>query len=507
MKKRALIIDDDRATLELMKFQLSEEGFDVSTSELGAEGLSLVEENDFDIIITDLHLPDFSGIEMVGRCKEISPDTEIIMVTGFGSMEKAIEATKAGAFYYVEKPIEFEELFVLIEKAVERKQQTKEIKELRGKLSSRTSYEGIIGGSRAMQDIYEMIESVADSDANILILGESGTGKEVIANAIHYKSRRSAKPFVKVNCSALPKELIESQLFGHTRGAFTGATGDKTGFIGQANKGSLLLDEIGEMPLELQPKLLRVLQDGIYYRVGSDKPQEVDFRLISSTNRHPFDAIKDGNLREDLYYRINTIEIKIPPLRERMEDVPMLAEHFLQIYGEKYHRKDVGFSEKAYDQMLNYNWRGNVRELEHVIERAVLLTKGGKISKMNIPRNLDNAMSFADISSTIKQSGNNSSELLSDNFGDENGSYPIISENLSGDVLFEEVGKFIVGKLPEPEDGETQNDVFNSIENGVVLAALKRTNGNKQAAANLLGLYRPRLYGMIKRHNLEDKIK
>lgn len=508
MTKKALVIDDDIATLELMKFQLQEEGFQVMTAERGQKGIDFVEENDFDIILTDLHLPDLSGIEMVSRCKEISPDTEIIMVTGFGSMEKAIEATKAGAFYYVEKPIEFEELFVLIEKAVERKQQAKEIKELRGKLSSRTSYEGIIGASRAMQDIYEIIENVAESDANILILGESGTGKEVIANAVHYKSHRASKPFVKVNCSALPKELIESQLFGHTKGAFTGATSDKAGFIGQANKGSLLLDEIGEMPVELQPKLLRVLQDRIYYRVGSDKPQEVDFRLISSTNRNPFEAIQDGNLREDLYYRINTIEIKIPPLRERMEDVPMLAEHFLQIYAEKYNRKNAEFSESAYDQMLNYSWRGNVRELQHAIERGVLLSKGGRITKLNIPRNLESStVSFANIQSfAVASDGNSGLDNAVEAFSESAGHGFLINKELSGEALFEEVGKFIVEKLPEPEDGEEQKDVFNSLENGVVLAALKRTNGNKQAAANLLGLYRPRLYGMIKRHNLEDKI-
>lgn len=514
MTKKALVIDDDRATLELLKFQLNEEGFDVITAERGQTGLKFVEETEFDIILTDLHLPDSSGIEMVRRCKEISPDTEIIMVTGYGSMEKAIEATKAGAFYYVEKPIEFEELFVLIEKAVERKQQkreidkqTEEIKKLRGKLTERNFYQGIIGGSRSMQDIYEIIENVAESDANILILGESGTGKEVIANAVHYKSHRANKSFVKVNCSALPKELIESQLFGHTKGAFTGATSDKVGFIGQANKGSLLLDEIGEMPLELQPKLLRVLQDGIYYRVGSDRPVEVDFRLISSTNRSPFEAIQDGNLREDLYYRINTIEIKIPPLRERMEDVPMLAEHFLQIYAEKYNRKDAEFSEKAYDQMLNYNWRGNVRELQHVIERAVLLSKGGKITKLNVARNMDNtSVSYPGVQSRENNSDGGSFEETFEVPSESNGHGTFIPKDLSGDELFEEVGKFIVEKLTEPEDGAEQKDVFNSLENGVVLAALKRTNGNKQAAANLLGLYRPRLYGMIKRHNLEDKI-
>jgi len=508
MVNKALVIDDDVSTLELMKFQLEAEGFEVTTSERGETGIQLVEEGAFDIILTDLNLPDFDGIEMVRRCKEVSPETEIIMVTGFGSTEKAIEATKAGAFYYVEKPIEFDELAILIGKAIDRKKQAAEIRELRGKLASLNSYAGIIGGSRSMQNIYEIIESVAESDANIFILGESGTGKEVIANAIHYKSHRSKKPFVKLNCSALPKELIESELFGHKKGAFTGATTDKEGFLARAHGGSLLLDEIGEMPGSLQPKLLRVLQERIYYRVGSDKPQEADFRLISSTNRNPFEAIQDGNLREDLYYRINTIEIKIPPLRDRMEDVPMLAEHFLEIYAEKYKRSGSEFSERAYDQMLNYNWRGNVRELQHVIERAILLSKGGRMDELNIPRNLDGSISFASISKNeIASISNKDGDSAEKSVGVANGNGAMLSgQDLSGDKLFEEVGKFIVEKLPEPTDGAEQNDVFNSIENGVVLAALRKTNGNKQAAANLLGLYRPRLYGMIKRHNLDDKI-
>lgn len=505
MAYKALVIDDDKTTLDLLKFQLEAEGFQTSIAENGAQGLNFIQEKEYDIILTDLNLPDISGIEMVKRSKAQSPNTEIIMITGYGSTEKAIEATKAGAFWYFQKPVEFDELLVLIEKAVERKQQNLEIKELRGKLSSRSEYEGIIGGSRSMQEVFEIIENVADSDANILILGESGTGKEVIANAIHYKSHRSKKPFVKVNCSALPKDLIESQLFGHVKGSFTGAHADKVGFIGQANTGSLLLDEIGEMPIDLQPKLLRVLQEKIYYRVGSDKPQEVDFRLISATNRNPFDAIQDGNLREDLYYRINTIEIKIPPLRERMEDVPMLAEHFLQIYSEKYNRNEMGFSQEAYDQMLNYNWRGNVRELQHVVERAVLLSKGERITNLNIPKNLESAFSFSDlnrmenvaVASVLNKPAPVSVAANGDGF--------FHTTHLTEEQLFEEIGKFIVDKLPEPKDDETQKDVFNELENVVVSAALKRTKGNKQAAANLLGLYRPRLYGMIKRHNLEDK--
>jgi DNA-binding NtrC family response regulator len=509
MANKALLIDDDAATLELMKFQLDAEGFEVSTADNGQKGLDFIKENEFDIILTDLNLPDIGGIEMVKRSKEASPDTEIIMVTGYGSVEKAIEATKAGAFYYVEKPVEFEELLVLIEKAIERKQQAREIRELRGKLTSRASYQGVIGGSRSMQDIYEIIDSVAESDANILILGESGTGKEVVANAIHYKSHRSKKPFVKLNCSALPKELIESELFGHKKGAFTGATGDKEGFLGRANGGSLLLDEIGEMPASLQPKLLRVLQERIYYPVGSDKPQEVDFRLISSTNRSPFDAITDGNLREDLYYRINTIEIKIPPLRERMEDVPMLAEHFLEIYCEKY-SKQCEFSEQAYNQMLNYNWRGNVRELQHVIERAVLLSKAGRIIELNIPQNFSNPISLASISkngmlsASVAAASGSTANGNGKSHETTGGIFPS-QIDLKGDALFAEVGKFVVENLSEPIDGAEQKDIFDSLESGIVKAALRRTNGNKQAAANLLGLYRPRLYGMIKRHNIDEK--
>jgi DNA-binding NtrC family response regulator len=512
MANKALVIDDDVATLELMRFQLEAEGFEVSTAENAQKGLNLIGDIEFDIILTDLNLPDISGIEMVKRAKEILPETEIIMVTGFGSTEKAIEATKAGAFYFVEKPIEFDELIVLIRRAIDRTRSAAEIRKLRGIITDRNSYEGIIGASKPMQEIYQLIDGVAESDANILILGESGTGKEIIANAIHYKSQRAKKPFIKVNCSALPKELIESELFGHTKGAFTGATQDKIGYIGRANGSSLLLDEIGEMPVDLQPKLLRVLQDKVYYRVGSDKPQEVDFRLISATNRNPFEAIQDNSLREDLYYRINTIEIKIPPLRERMEDVPMLAEHFLQIYAEKYNRNVNAFSQKAFGQMLSYNWRGNVRELQHVVERAVLLSKGNTVQELNIPASseLNPAVAMSAPGGNFRQVStpfSGAPNAPATESAMDNSYFPADNLfNFSDEELFEEIGKFIVNKLPEPVDGQDQKDVFDSIEYGVVLAALRRTNGNKQAAANLLGLYRPRLYGMIKRHSLEEKI-
>ena len=528
MPARALIIDDDKLALDLLLFYLTSEKFEVDTALSGTDGLSLLEANEYDVILTDLNLPDINGIEMVRRSKEISPATEIMVVTGDDSAEKAIEATRVGAFDYVVKPVDPEKLFVGIKNAVALKRrnqinasQAREIEELRGRLSSRTSYEGVIGGARSMQNIYEIIENVAESDANILILGESGTGKEVIANAIHYKSHRAGKPFVKVNCSAMPKDLIESQLFGHIKGSFTGANSDKVGFIGQANGGSLLLDEIGEMPIDLQPKLLRVLQEKVFYRVGSDKPQEADFRLISSTNRIPFEAIADGNLREDLYYRINTIEIKIPPLRERMEDVPMLAEHFLEIYRDKYDREVMKFSESAYRQMLNYSWRGNVRELEHVIERAILLSRSATIENLDIRPDLNGASSYPTPTADVVQPANVTVPGNATAAGSSAapavavdpavlaasaaGGLPI-GQELSGKELFDAVGKYLVDRLDESPDPDTPNGVFGGLESSVVLAALRRTRGNKQAAANLLGLYRPRLYGMIKRHDLEKEI-
>ncbi|MGD9561358.1 MAG: sigma-54-dependent transcriptional regulator [Pyrinomonadaceae bacterium] len=508
MQNRALIIDDDRLALELLTFHLKSDDFHVDSAESGTKGLELAESNDYDVILTDLNLPDINGIEMVRRSKDISPPTEIIVVTGEDSAEKAIEATRVGAFGYIVKDGNYQGLMVDVRNAVERKKQTlinsqqaREIEELRRRLSSRTSYEGVIGGARSMQNIYEIIENVAESDANILILGESGTGKEVVANAIHYKSHRSSKPFVKVNCSALPKDLIESQLFGHIKGSFTGANSDKVGFIGQASSGSLLLDEIGEMPIDLQPKLLRVLQEKVVYRVGSDKPQEADFRLICSTNRDPFEAIQEGQLREDLYYRINTIEINIPPLRDRMEDVPMLAEHFLEMYSDKYNRDGIRFSQSAYTQMLNYTWRGNVRELQHVIERAILLSRGDTIEALDIQLDPSATPAEVDLTAAVAAASSGGGARFA-------GSAPLVTvaPNLKGEELFDHVGKLVVDNLDEPAEGAEQNDVFNSLESGIVLAALKRTRGNKQAAANLLGLYRPRLYGMIKRHNLEDKV-
>jgi DNA-binding NtrC family response regulator len=449
---RILVVDDEPTMADSLKQNLMEEGFSVDTAATGAEAIELFDQGGHHLAICDLQLPDMDGLEVMRHMKDARPTTEVIVVTGYGSVARAVEATKAGAFYFVEKPFDFEEIQPLVDKALERRELVAETTSMRRQLSTRSEYFNIIGSAKPMQTIYETIESVAKSDANVLIVGESGTGKELIANAIHYNSLRSKKPFIKVNCAALPKELIESELFGHTKGAFTGAHADKEGLVQHAAGGSLMLDEIAEMPVELQPKLLRVLQERSYRKIGSEKTYAVDFRLISSTNRPPADAIRDGLLRDDLFYRISTITIHVPPLRERNEDIQLLTEHFLHMYAQKYERPIAGVSQAAYQRLFGHLWPGNVRELQNVIERAVLLAKGNRIEPVDLP--FDN------------------------------------------------------GSLPEPGTAGPGWDVppnmtLEDIERLVIERTLQRTGGNKQAAANLLGIYRPRLYSKIRKYNID----
>src|SRR4030081_1162513 len=382
---RVLVVDDEPMMTDSLRQHLAEDGYSVDTAATGAEAIERFDQGGHHLAICDLQLPDMDGLDVMRHMKDARPTTEVIVVTGYGSVQRAVEATKAGAFYFVEKPFDFEELKPLVDKALERRELVAETASMRRQLSTRAEYFNIIGSSKQMQTIYETIESVAKSDANVLIVGESGTGKELIANAIHYNSLRSKKPFIKVNCAALPKELIESELFGHTKGAFTGAHADKEGLVQHAAGGSLMLDEIAEMPVELQPKLLRVLQERSYRKIGSEKTYAVDFRLICSTNRPPADAIRDGLLRDDLFYRISTITIHVPPLRDRSEDIQLLTEHFLHMYAQKYERPIAGVSQSAYQRLFNHPWPGNVRELQNVIERAVLLAKGERIEPVDLP--------------------------------------------------------------------------------------------------------------------------
>ncbi|MBD0373154.1 MAG: sigma-54-dependent Fis family transcriptional regulator [Pyrinomonadaceae bacterium] len=449
---RILVVDDEPMMADSLKQNLAEEGYTVDTAATGAEAIEFFDRGGHHLAICDLQLPDMDGLEVMRHMKDTHPSTEVIVVTGYGTVARAVEATKAGAFYFVEKPFDFEQMLPLVERALESRELREETASMRRQLSTRAEYFNIIGASRQMQTIYETIESVAKSDANVLIVGESGTGKELIANAIHYNSLRAKKPFIKVNCAALPKELIESELFGHTKGAFTGAHADKEGLVQHAAGGSLLLDEIAEMPVELQPKLLRVLQDRSYRKVGSEKTYAVDFRLISSTNRLPADAIRDGLLRDDLFYRISTITIHVPPLRERTEDIQLLTDHFLKEYAHKYDRQINGVSQAAYQRLFAHQWPGNVRELQNVIERAVLLAKANKIEPVDLPF--------------------------------DNGSLP-------------EGGAQSGGWDVPP------NMTLEEIEKLVIEKTLQRTNGNKQAAANLLGIYRPRLYSKIRKYNID----
>ncbi|HYO62262.1 MAG TPA: sigma-54 dependent transcriptional regulator [Pyrinomonadaceae bacterium] len=449
---RILVVDDEPMMADSLKQNLSEEGYTVDTASSGAEAIELFDRGAHHVVVCDFQLPDMDGLEVLRHAKDARPSTEVIIVTGYGSVTRAVEATKAGAYWFLEKPFDFEVLQPLVERALERRELIAETETMRRNLSTRNEYFNIIGASKQMQTIYETIESVAKSDANVLIVGESGTGKELIANAIHYNSLRAKKPFIKVNCAALPKELIESELFGHTKGAFTGAHADKDGLIQHAAGGSLLLDEIAEMPVELQPKLLRVLQERSYRKIGSEKTYAVDFRLISSTNRPPADAIRDGLLRDDLFYRISTITIHVPPLRERTEDIQLLAEHFLKDFARKYHRPIHGISQAAYQRLFAHSWPGNVREMQNVVERAVLLAKGNKIEPVDLPF--------------------------------DNGNVP------------EKTAQGAGWDVPP-------NMTLEEIEKLVIEKTLQRTGGNKQAAANLLGIYRPRLYSKIRKYKID----
>lgn len=451
---RILVVDDEESVADSLKQNLIEEGYSVDTAATGAEAIELFDQGGHQLVICDLRLPDIDGLEVMRHIKDARSLTEVIVLTGHATVAKAVEATRAGAFDFVEKDekFEFETLQRRIENALKQRELVTENANMRRQLSTRSEYFNIIGSSKSMQTVYETIESVAKSDANVLIVGESGTGKELIANAIHYQSLRARKPFIKVNCAALPKELIESELFGHTKGAFTGAHADKEGLVQHAAGGSLMLDEIAEMPVELQPKLLRVLQERSYRKIGSEKTYAVDFRLISSTNRPPADAIRDGLLRDDLFYRISTITIHVPPLRDRSEDIQLLTEHFLHMYAQKYDRQIAGVSQAAYQRLFGHTWPGNVREVQNVIERAVLLAKGNRVEPVDLP--FDN------------------------------------------------------GSLPEGSSTGTAWDVppnmtLEDIERLVIEKTLQRTGGNKQAAANLLGIYRPRLYSKIRKYNID----
>jgi len=433
-----------------LKVLLEHAGYEVKTALIGARGEELFRTWRPDAVVTDMLLPDIDGIDLVRRFKAHDPEAVAIMITGQGNIPRSVEAVKAGAFDFLEKPIDADRLLDKLEKAIKQKALIDENEQLKQKLQDRYKFQNVVGKSKKMHELFDLVESVAASEANILIQGENGTGKELIANALHYSSKRAKGPFIKINCAAIPKDLIESELFGYKKGAFTGATTDKEGLFEMAEGGSLLLDEIGEMPSYLQTKLLRVLQEREYRPIGSDRIVHVNFRLICATNVDLDAALRDGRVREDLYFRINTIAMRVPPLRERTEDIPLLCDYFIEKFRQRYQRNVKSMAPAVYHLLIRNRWPGNVRELENAIERAILVAKGTEIT-------------VADLPESIREESPGSTDFV----------------------------------IPP-------HRTLAEIEKMAILQTLQRTNWNKQEAAQILGLYRPTLYSKMKKHDIRD---
>ena len=372
LPNRILVVDDEESMASVLELILSQAGYEVVSAHNVGQATRVLSGRSFDLVITDLRLPDGTGVDLLTSLKRDTPNTEVILMTAFGSVDIAIDAIKRGAYYYLEKPYKPSQLLTLVGRALQFAAMRRENQTLKRTLAGDGESFGMIGRNPKMRRIYETIRTAAPSDASVLIEGESGTGKELIATAFHLQSHRATRPFIKINCAAIPHELIESELFGYKKGAFTGADRDKRGLIEAATDGTLLLDEIGEMPAHLQTKLLRVLQERMLRRLGDEREIDVNFRLVSATNRDTAELLSEGKLRKDLYFRISTIKIEVPPLSERLDDLILLANHFLKRYADQYQKNIREISHETISQLTRYGWPGNIRELESVIERAVL---------------------------------------------------------------------------------------------------------------------------------------
>ncbi|HTL61596.1 MAG TPA: sigma-54 dependent transcriptional regulator [Nitrospira sp.] len=382
---KVLVVDDQADMRGLLLDVLESEGYHVGTAESGEKALQVLAEEQYDLVLSDLRMKGMLGTTLLGEIKHRSPETVVILMTAFGTIETAIEAIKGGATDYLIKPVKTADVVRIVGRAVREVQLRREVAHLRREVYKEYSFHQILGKSRPMQEVFELIRRVADSPSNVLITGESGTGKELVAKAIHYNSDRRESPFVPVNCAAIPEQLLESELFGHMRGAFTDAKADRLGLFEEAQKGTIFLDEISELPLMLQAKLLRAIQEREIRRVGSTKSIAVDVRIIAATNLNLAEEVKAKHFREDLYYRLNVIEIRLPPLRERRDDIPLLVESFLRKCAKTNRKPLEGISESALALLIDYHWPGNVRELENIIERAVTLARGEKIMPEDLP--------------------------------------------------------------------------------------------------------------------------
>ncbi len=453
MKEKILIVEDDPAMRLGMTHFLKSHNYEVKSYDNGIEALEIIESEIFDIAIVDLKLPDIDGIKLLQTIKKKSPNTVVIIITAFAEIKTAVQAIKEGAFDYIAKPFSNDELLLIIERSLKFRNLELEVEYLRKTVRGKEVFEGLVGISNSMREIFEKIRVVSQTDVPVLIQGDSGTGKELIADAIQRLSSRKNAPYIKINCAAIPETLFESELFGFEKGAFTGATETKTGKLELANGGTLFFDEIADMPLSLQAKLLRVIEDGIVYRLGGKEPIVVNLRFIYATCKNIKELIKVEKFREDLFYRINVVPITIPPLKERREDIPVLIEHYLEYFAKKYNKTKIQISPSAYEALLTYDYPGNVRELKHAIERGVILSKDGIMDLKHLPE---------EISALTSMEMN------------------CLNKSIS---LKECLEKF---------------------ERTIILKTLKECDGKKTEAAKRLGISRKALWEKIKAYRIEE---
>jgi two-component system response regulator AtoC len=454
--KKILIVDDEENFRHMLSVILKQENYDVETASNGEEGLKKITLSPFDQILCDIRMPHMDGMEFLKEAQKMGVDATIIMMSAYGTIDTAFEAMKLGAYDYISKPFKPDEIILTLKKAEERERLRKENELLRREVQKEYSFKNIVSKNEKMLNIFEVIKKVAHYKSTILITGESGTGKELIARALHYSSDRSQRPFIPVNCGAIPENLLESELFGHVKGAFTDAIRTKKGLFEEADGGTLFLDEIGELPTQLQVKLLRVLQDGEIRRVGESKSIQIDVRIISATAKDLTKEVNEGRFREDLFYRLNVLPIYIPPLRERKEDIPLLVPHFINKYSQSMNKPVVGITSKALDALMDYKWYGNVRELENTIERAIVLTDRENIELENLPIEIQN-------------------------FQDQIQLIPLAEEEYS----IKKASKFL--------------------EMNLIKKALKKTKGNHTHAARLLEISHRALLYKIKEYGIVEK--
>ena len=407
MPGRVLIVDDDQSMCELLEADLACRNIQSEWRTSTAEALLVIEEGQFDVILTDLQMPGLNGLALCERIVANRPDIPVVVMTAFGSLETAVAAMRAGAYDFVSKPVELDLLAIRLERAIQHRSLSEQVRLLSDRVQQVNRFSKLLGESPAMRRLFDDLRRIAETDTSVLITGESGTGKELVAKALHEQSRRRTKPFVAINCAALPESLLESELFGHKRGAFTDAVSDQRGLFLQADGGTLFLDELGEFPLSLQPKLLRALEERMVRPVGSDKEVPFDVRLIAATNRDLETAVEEKRFREDLYFRVNVIQIKLPPLRSRGTDVLLLAQHYLEDFASRNGKKIVGLSDATAQKLLDYEWPGNVRELRNAIERAVALARFDRIAVDDLPDKIRNYRG-----TQLELGGDNPSELL-----------------------------------------------------------------------------------------------